>query len=45
MKNCDDAELGSPVRAIAIVPGTFDRPAFTDDSDSIGIGGLVGRCA
>ena len=36
MKNCDVAEFGSPVRAIAMVPGTFDRPAFTLCSDSIG---------
>ena len=29
-------------RAIATVPGAFDRPAFTDCSDSIGTGGRVG---
>ena len=42
MKNCDVAELGSLVRAIASVPGTFYKPALLDDSDSMGIGGLVG---
>ena len=44
MKNCAVAELGSPVRAIASVPGTFRRPALLDCSDSIGIGGFVGFC-
>ena len=44
MKNCDVAELGSPVRAIARVPGVFDRPALIDDSDSIAIGAFVGFC-
>ena len=42
MKNCAVAELGSPVRAIASVPGTFMRPALLDCSDSIAIGGFVG---
>jgi hypothetical protein len=40
MKNCDVAELGSLVRAMARVPGTLAKPAFFDDSDSIGIGGF-----
>jgi hypothetical protein len=44
MKNCDVAELGSLVRAIASVPGTFIMPALLDCSDSIAIGGLVGFC-
>ena len=36
MKNCDVAEFGSPVRAIATVPGTLDSPALPLCSDSIG---------
>ena len=44
MKNCDVAELGSLVRAIAMVPGTLASPALDADSDSIGIGALVGFC-
>ena len=44
MKNCDVAELGSPVRAMASVPGTFIMPALLDCSDSIAIGGFVGFC-
>ena len=28
MKNCAEAECGSEVRAIAIVPGAFTSPAF-----------------
>ena len=44
MKNCAVAELGSLVRAIDSVPGTFSRPALLDCSDSIGTGGLVGFC-
>ncbi len=44
MKNCDVAEFGSLVRAIATVPGTFLRPALLEVSDSIGIGGFVGFC-
>ena len=31
MKNCDVAECGSLVRAIAIVPGVFRMPALLDD--------------
>ena len=42
MKNCDVAELGSDVRAIAIVPGTFFKPALLLIAASLTIGGLVG---
>src|SRR5882757_5565361 len=44
MKNCDVAEFGSDVRAIATVPGTFKRPALLLDSASLTIAGLVGFC-
>ena len=44
MKNCDVAEFGSLVRAIATVPGTFSSPALLDDSASMGTGGRVGFC-
>lgn len=39
MKNCEVAELGSAVRAIAIEPRTLSSPL----RDSRGIGALVGR--
>ena len=44
MKNCDVAECGSPVRAIATVPGTLSSPALLLCSASFGTGARVGFC-
>jgi len=38
MKNCAEAECGSRVRAMAMLPATFFRPFFA----SFGIGARVG---